>query len=131
MIWGIGVDVVDISTFAEQLEDPHSQFIARTFTPGEQAEASSRPGKRASHLAVRFAAKEAFIKAWSGRRFDQPPILPSIDPLEIEVCSDHWGRPRLQLHGTLAQALGQGLSAHVSLSHDGAVATAYVVLEGE
>ena len=45
----------------------------------------------------------------------------------VEVVCDAWGRPRLRLHGAVAEHLA-GLAAHVSLSHDGDHATAFVVL---
>jgi holo-[acyl-carrier protein] synthase len=45
----------------------------------------------------------------------------------IEVVSDAWGRPRIRLHGEVADHLA-GHSLEVSLSHDGDYAIAYVVL---
>ena len=120
----IGVDLVDVSGFAEQLDDRASGFIAHTFTVREQRAANGD----ARRLAARFAAKEAFIKAWSSTRYGQPPLLAAIDLREIEVVDDGFGRPGLQLHGAVAQAAGP-LVTHLSLSHDGAAAIAFVMLE--
>ena len=97
----VGVDLVDVPGFAQQLEDTASGFVDPTFTPREQ-----RVARDPRRLAARFAAKEAFIKAWSGSRTHQPPLLGTLDLREIEVVDDGYGRPALALHGTLAQVVG-------------------------
>lgn len=132
MIAGIGIDVVDLGGFRLQLADRASQFEAQTFTMLELAEVASRPGTdRTPHLAARFAAKEAFIKAWSAANRAHPPALPTVLLHEIEVVSDARHRPSLRLHGQVAQAVAplELIGLHVSLSHDGSTATAMVVLE--
>jgi holo-[acyl-carrier protein] synthase len=120
----IGVDVVDIPEFTRQLEDRASGFVDGTFAAGEQRTANGDPRR----LAARFAAKEAFIKAWSGSRRGQPPLLAHIDLREIEVVDDGYGRPGLRLHGAVADAVGP-VATHLSLSHDGHAAIAFVMLE--
>jgi holo-[acyl-carrier protein] synthase len=120
----LGVDLVDVPAFAEQLDDIASGFVDGTFTAQEQRTAKGDPRR----LAARFAAKEAFVKAWSGSRFGQPPLLAEIDLREIEVVDDGFGRPGLRLHGKLAAAVGP-VATHLSLSHDGAAAIAFVMLE--
>lgn len=132
MIAGVGVDVVAVGGFRQQAEDRASAFISNTFTLLELAEAQSRPGRDdILHLAARFAAKEAFVKAWSSAARGLPQALPSVSLREIEVVSDARHRPSLRLHGRVAEKVSElGLGAcHVSLSHDGEVATAFVVLE--
>ncbi|HNA99625.1 MAG TPA: holo-ACP synthase [Marmoricola sp.] len=131
---GVGVDVVCISAFAEQLAAPGTRF-AGVFTPAERRHATRSAaitGNPAQHLAVRWAAKEAFLKAWSDSRFGLPDVIEPhrIDFTEIEVRTDAWGRPALRLHGAIAAALG-ACSARVSLSHDldADTATAFVVLQ--
>jgi len=129
VIVGLGIDVVDISGFREQISDPASTFVHGTFTAAEIADASGRPGgEPARHLAARWAAKEAWIKAWSSSRFGEPPLMSQVDMREIEVRTDAWCRPKLCVHGAVAQAAGN-LVARVSLSHDGGYAAAVVVLE--
>lgn len=128
-ILGFGLDVVDVEAFAQQLADPASGFVDGTFTAAEQADAAADP---AGGLAVRFAAKEAFVKAWSVARFGRPPAAASVDLREIEVHRDGWGRPALQVRGAVAAAVADMHDApvvvHVSLSRDGAVAAAAVTL---
>ncbi len=120
---GVGVDLVDVAGFSEQLADAGSGFVDATFTAAEQRTARGD----ARRLAARFAAKEAFVKAWSGSRYGQPPLLASVDLREIEVVGDGYGRPGLALHGAVAEAVGDA-EIHVSLSHDGPVAIAVVTL---
>lgn len=137
MILGTGIDIVDLGAFREQLADGASGFVVGTFTAGERADAETRSsGDPARHLAARFAAKEAFVKAWSGARWGQGP--PMQDPArtdlrEIEVVNDPFGRPTLALHGDVARWLagapGGTPRIHTSLSHDGGFACAMVVLE--
>lgn len=133
-VLGTGIDVVDVAGFRAQLADPASGFVAATFTEDERRDARRPAGDPAARLAARFAAKEALVKAWSGARIGRPPAAAGVDAREIEVRLDPWGRPSLLLHGAVRHALlelgtdGEPPVAHVSLSHDGGVATAVVVL---
>lgn len=127
---GVGVDLVHVPTFVDQLGLPGTRF-ADVFTPGERRDAAERSashgGGEGRHLAARWAAKEAFVKAWSGSIFGEPPLMGDEALRLVEVVCDAWGRPRLRLHGEVAAHLPD-VEAHVSLSHDGDHAIAYVVL---
>jgi holo-[acyl-carrier protein] synthase len=124
----IGVDTVHLPSFREQLADASSGFLQGTFTAAEIALANTRPsGDPVRHLAVRFAAKEAFLKAWDSAFWGRRAPLEAVDLKEIEVVSDLWGRPALVFHGRVAAALGEA-DAMVSLSHDGPNAMAVVLL---
>lgn len=134
-VLGVGIDVVDVAGFRAQVADPASGFVDATFTVGERRDAERPAGDRAERLAARFAAKEAFVKAWSGARFGRPPALATVDLREIEVVLDGWGRPGLRLYGAVRDAVAAlepagvgGVDFRLSLSHDGGVATAIVVL---
>ena len=131
MIAGIGVDIVDIAAFRDQVEDLASTFVEGTFTVDERRVAQERPGGPAVHLAARYAAKEAFIKAWSVSNWEAPPVVMPVDMHDIEVISDRFGRPALRISGAIAAAFEEHSPwrAHVSLSHDGPSAIAMVVLE--
>ncbi|MCC6620735.1 MAG: holo-ACP synthase [Deltaproteobacteria bacterium] len=129
---GIGIDVVHLPSFRDQLVDPGSAFVAGTFTRAEIAASEGRAdGDPARHLAARFAAKEAFLKAWASMHWGEALRLePPIDLREIEVELDAWGRPRLVLTGAVARTIGP-VRALVSMSHDGPIATAIVQLAPE
>jgi len=138
MILGTGVDIVDIASFAAQLAEPGTRF-EKVFTARERRTAQERAVRRggsdgavAEHLAARWAAKEAFIKAWSAALYGSAPLLPEAVWSQIEVVGDQWGRPGLRLYGEVEKkfaALGE-TRVHVSLSHDGPVAVAFVVVDG-
>ena len=126
-IVGVGIDVVSIPAFAEQIDQPGTVF-AGTFTPGERRDAADKSSVAARHLAARWAAKEAVIKAWSSSRFAQRPVLPEAIHRDIEVITDMWGRPKVRLTGAVAKHL-EDVTVHVSLTHDGDTAAAVAILE--
>lgn len=127
----VGIDLVGVEGFAEQLGSVGSAFAERTFTSGE-LRAASGPSGAAQHLAGRFAAKEAFVKAFSGARPARAPVLPDLDWRDVEVTTDGWGRPILVLHGALADAVATTLgpvALHVSITHEPTMAAAVVLIE--
>jgi holo-[acyl-carrier protein] synthase len=126
-IVGVGIDLVSIPDFAEQVDQPGTAF-SETFTPGERRDASDKSSSAARHLAARWAAKEAVIKAWSGSRFAQRPVLREDIHRDIEVVTDMWGRPRVRLTGDIAKHLAD-VTIHVSLCHEGDTAAAVAILE--
>lgn len=135
MILGIGIDLVAVPGFAEQLGVPGTA-VPSSFTAGERRDcALSRSGvaredaAQVKHFAARWAAKEAVIKAWSGGNFAGVPALEAVRPQDIEVRTDAWGRPSIRLRGEVAAALGSDVVIHLSLTHDGDTAAAFVVIE--
>ena len=116
MIHGIGVDTVDIARFEQQLERA-PRLNARLFTAREEElELASR--------AARFAAKEALIKALGGSHdlswHDlEVPRIPKTAPTFTRTAG---------LNRVLAQRGAD--TVHLSLTHDGGMATAFVVVEG-
>ena len=116
MIVGVGVDVVDIERFERSLERTPG-LATRLFTEQERAVTA------VASLAARFAAKEAVAKALGA-----PGNLRWTD---AEVVTEDSGRPVLRLTGDVATASAAlGVRAwHLSLSHDGGIATAFVVAE--
>lgn len=122
MIVGVGIDVVPVERFAEALQRTPS-LAARLFTASEQL--TDAGGRRtAESLAARFAAKEALAKALGA-----PGGMLWTD---AEVITDEYGRPHLSVTGTVAaRAKELGVTHwHVSLSHDGGIASATVIAEG-
>ena len=125
MITGIGTDIVEVGRIARLWRDKAEAFAARVFTDAELAYCLARPHPE-QHLAARFAAKEAALKAlgtgWAkGLGFD-----------EIEVVRDEAsGATSLRFHGHALAAFKKSgaTKSHVSLSHTDTLATATVVLE--
>ena len=119
----VGIDLVHVPGFREQLALPGSTF-ARVFSPRELRVAETKPD-RALHLAGRWAAKEAFIKAWSQSLYGSPPLMgpDDVDFSEVEVIPDRWGRVALRLKGEVARQAGSPLTS-INISHDGDYAVA-------
>jgi holo-[acyl-carrier protein] synthase len=121
MIVGIGADVVSVPRFSATLERSPG-MRNRLFTSGEQVTDEGH-ARTPTSLAARFAAKEAVAKALGA-----PQGMAWHD---CEVVGDGDGRPWLRLTGTVAAAAtAQGIERwHLSLSHDGDLAVAYVIAE--
>ena len=122
MIVGVGIDVAAIDRFGEALART-PQMADRLFLPAELLLPDGTRRSTAS-LAARFAAKEALAKALGA-----PGGLLWTD---AEVVAEPSGQPLLRVTGTVAaraEALGVR-TWHLSLSHDGGIATAMVIAEG-
>lgn len=124
MILGIGTDIIAVSRIKKAIE-ANPRFVDKLFTLAEIAYCSGKASPAQSY-AVRFAAKEAVMKAlgtgWDG----------IVNWQDIEVVLDTKGSPMLSFYGgalQLATSIGMH-SAHVSLSHEKDYAIAYVILEG-
>ena len=126
MIVGIGTDVVSIDRIEKTLERFGQRFVNRVLTPAERVR-YEKTATKASHLAKRWAAKEAFSKA-IGTGIHAPFTWQS-----ITVGRDPRGKtgivPSTEMERHLA-ALGVTRS-HISLTDDAGVAVAFVVLEGK
>ena len=118
---GCGVDVVELSRFRQAMARGGAAFMRRIFTPQEAAYARARRPTMLLHLAGRFAAKEAVIKALS--QVD-PSRVPAMS--QVEVCNDRLGRPSIRLHE--AGGRRRRLQIHVSLSHVDTVAVASAIV---
>jgi holo-[acyl-carrier protein] synthase len=122
MILGVGIDVVPVERFAESLARTPA-LAERLFTAAERVTGAGTP-RTAESLAARFAAKEALAKslgAGGGMQWT-----------DAEVLVDEVGRPALSVTGTVqARAAALGVTRfHLSLSHDGGIASATVIAEG-
>ncbi|WP_221586043.1 holo-ACP synthase [Microbacterium sp. G2-8] len=118
MIVGIGVDMVDVERFEGQITRS-PQLMERLFTAHERA-------LPLRSLAARYAAKEALIKALGGSD--------GVRWQEIEVPRlGERQAPAYVVTGETARTLdARGVTRpHLSLSHDGGLALAYVVLEDD
>jgi holo-[acyl-carrier protein] synthase len=127
VIVGSGVDVIEVARIARSLDRSGGRFERRVFTPAE-IEACRRAGRPATHFAVRFAAKEAVMKAvgtgWAkGVRWVDIETVP-----ESELLSERLG---LRLHGAVGQiATRRGSDRlHLAVSRTRTHALALVLLE--
>jgi holo-[acyl-carrier protein] synthase len=119
------VDLVLISRVRRAMERWQARFLERVFTAEELAYSLGRRDP-AEHLAARFAAKEATLKALG------TGLTMGVRWREMEVRRARGGPPTLSLSGrTAAIGTARGVRAlHLSLTHDGDYALAQVVAEG-
>jgi holo-[acyl-carrier protein] synthase len=124
MIHGIGTDLLDARRIRDGLARFGEHYADRLLAPAEHAGyyASSDPAR---FLAKCFAAKEAFAKA-AGTGLRAPVSLRN-----IAVLRDVMGKPLIECAPELAAWLAErGVTAHhVSLSDEGNLVLAYVILE--
>lgn len=125
MIIGIGTDIVDITRIEKACQKFGERFISKIFT--DQEEKACKDKKEvAHHLAARFAAKEAVLKALG------TGISKGIGLKDVEVTRTPGNRPEIILYGRgkeMAESLGVK-NIHISISHDADRALAFAVLEG-
>lgn len=117
MIKGIGIDIVEIKRVETLLKTYGDKFTERNFSQKEIDYCQSKP-RPAQHYAGRFAAKEAFIKA-----FGKPLVLK-----EIEVENKSQQPPSIKLTGTAKNAFTEK-NILLSISHDHEYAIAQVILQ--
>ena len=119
----LGLDLAEVGRVAAVLERWGERFLTRVFEPGELNRGRRHPRAFAEHVAGRFAAKEAAMKAL-GRGWRSLPFR------EITVQRDRYGKPMLQFHGrALERARGlKVVTAEVSITHTTQTAAAVVVL---
>jgi holo-[acyl-carrier protein] synthase len=121
-----GIDIVRVDRVARLLAAHGERFLERCFTPAEAAYAADSR-RRAEHLAVRFAAKEATFKAlgvgWGA----------DASWTDAAVSKRHSGEPYLAVTGRLAEAARRrGVrSWTIALSHTDGLAIASVVGDSE
>lgn len=123
MIIGIGTDIIETKRVMQKVSKNYG-FKEKVFTQQEIDYCESKTNKEQNY-AVRFAAKEAFLKA-IGTGWKSP-----LQFEEIEIVNDKSGKPELILHGNTKKfAEEKGIkSIHVSLSHLKDMANAIILLQ--
>jgi holo-[acyl-carrier protein] synthase len=117
-----GVDLVPVARIARLIAEQPA-ILGSIFTARELAYCDGKR-RRHEHLAARFAAKEAVLKALG------TGLGPGMAWTEVEVVNEINGRPIAHLHGAVAAfAAGRGLvNVDISLSHTADLAIAQAVL---
>ena len=123
MIYGIGTDIVQIQRIERLHEKYGERFVERLLLPSEADafRAQSRPGR---FLAMRFAAKEAIVKAM-GTGFAH-----GIWIRDVGVVQNRWGRPEVlfsERGDAVRRELGAG-EGHVTLTDEAGLIVAVAVL---
>ena len=119
-----GTDITDVKRIEKAVKS-NPGFAAKVFTQDEILYCNAKKAGCYQSYAVRFAAKEAFLKAL-GVGISKGAAL-----AEVEVANDEaTGAPFLRLHGGAAEQYGRknGESLSVSLSHTNDMAIATVII---
>jgi holo-[acyl-carrier protein] synthase len=123
MIFGIGIDVLELERIARVYRRYGQHFVDRLLLAGErsQFERTSRPER---FLAMRFAAKEAIVKAM-GTGFAHGMWI-----RDVGVVQNHWGKPEViysERGRRMCDSLGVG-EGHVTLTDEAGLVVAVAVL---
>ena len=123
MIFGTGVDIVEIFRMRDAIEKWGEAFLTKIFTAREIKYSNSKRFSH-QHFAARFAAKEAVVKAFGEAR--KHPL----NWTEIEVLNDKEGKPVIEFHNAaLKLKKAKKISdVIVSLSHSKNYAIANAIL---
>lgn len=121
MIKGIGTDII----ISKRIEDAYAKaghrFLERVYTSREIEYCLARPKAMIQHLAGRWAAKEAVVKAL-GTGFV------GIAMKEIEVLNDEKGTPFAYI---LNPEIARNKKIHLSISHQPDYSVAFALIEEE
>jgi len=123
MIFGIGVDVLEMRRIDRTLEKFGARFTERLLMPEEQAQLA-RTQRPARFIAMRFAAKEAIVKAM-GTGFAHGVWI-----RDVGVVQNEWGKP-LVVFSERGERVRKGLGigeGHVTLTDEGGLVVAVAVL---
>ena len=123
MIFGIGIDVVQVARVQAIFERHGEHFVRRLLMPEE--ETAFRSYKRpVRFLAMRFAAKEAIVKAL-GTGFSHGVWI-----RDVGIAANAWGRPEViwsERCRALRDRLGAG-DGHVTLTDEAGLVVAVAIL---
>jgi holo-[acyl-carrier protein] synthase len=124
MIWGSGVDIVEVARIEHIVARHGERFLLKVFTPKEIAYCRQSP-RQIENFAAGIAAKEAAAKA-IGTGWRQ-----GVHWKNFEVDHEPSGKPFLIIHGRAREILEEAHVANttLSISHDGGYAIAHVIME--
>ena len=124
MIFGVGIDIIEIERIKKSIERFGDRFLNKIFTQTELNYCLPKKNKY-QHLAARFAAKEAVSKAlatgWSE----------GFSWKDIEIFNEKNGMPRAQLQGSLKNFLGDNKSLQITMSHSEHYVTCFAIVFSE
>jgi len=124
MIAGVGIDIASVARIRGAIERHGDRFLRKVFRPREIEYCRCR-AREFEHLAGRFAAKEAVLKALGTGVADGASLR------DVEVVNNDAGKPDVVLHGAAGDLVrARGIARiHLSLSHTDDAAVAQVVME--
>ena len=124
MIFGIGIDIIEIDRIKKSIQKYSDRFEQKVFTQKEVDYCHSQADP-AKHFAARFSVKEAVLKCFG------TGITGGILWKDIEVDKQESGQPILNLHGKGKELFRQLelKRIHISITHDKNYAVAHAIAE--
>lgn len=123
MILGVGIDTVQVERFSGWA-NKSLKSLNRIFSSEEIAYALACPTLSAQRFAVRFAAKEAFYKAFTQATGQHRPLLEIVKKVSVAP-----GGVQLQVDGSIWPQSMTNIYTHLSLTHSGQQGVALVIIE--
>ncbi|MCD4819128.1 MAG: holo-ACP synthase [Candidatus Cloacimonetes bacterium] len=122
MIYGIGIDQIEVKRISRSILN--DKFLTKIFSEKEIQYCEKFKNKD-EHFAARFAAKEAFLKAFG------TGLRNGFSMNEIEITNNKPGKPELRFYGKSLELVNSSeiMKFHVSLTHLKETVCAMVVLE--
>ncbi len=111
MVFGIGIDIIEIDRIKQSVEKFGDHFLNKVYTKTE-LEYSMNKVSKYQHLAARFAAKEAVYKALTTGLNQE-----EVGWQDIEIYNEPNGMPLVKLLGKFENYLNNGKSLKISMSH--------------
>lgn len=121
MILGTGIDIIEIERIEKSVNDYKEHFLNKIYTQNELDYCLAKKNKM-QHLAARFAAKEAIIKAIS------PLYEEGVSWKDIEIYNEKSGIPRVRLLGKLSSLIDETRDLKISMSHSDHYVTCFAIL---
>lgn len=121
MIYGIGIDIIEIKRIQQSIEKFGDAFINKIFTKKEIEYCSTKPDKY-QHFAARFAGKESVAKALSS-------LAPNgFNWKDIEIFNLDNGLPQVKLFGKLSEFIDEEKSIMITMSHSENYVTSFAII---
>jgi holo-[acyl-carrier protein] synthase len=126
MIFGIGIDTIEVARIKEAVLSYGAQFTDRIFAEHEKAYCIERL-RQYEHFAARFAAKEAFAKALG------TGVRRGFRWKEVTVRNAASGKPQIELFGSMIERVSTIVKTEfrvkLSITHTAEIAEAIAVIE--
>ena len=121
MVFGVGIDIIEIQRIIKSVERYGDRFLDKVYTTIELEYCLSKFNKF-QHLAARFAAKEAVYKAVTSG-WEQ-----GISWQDIEIYNDPFGNPEVKPSGKLKTFLANDKELKISMSHSDNYVTCVAII---
>ena len=124
MIFGTGIDIIEIKRIKQSMQKYSDRFEQKVFTQKEIDYCHSQADP-AKHFAARFSVKEAVLKCFG------TGMTGGIFWKDIEVDKQEFGQPVLNLYGNGKELFNQLKLKyiHISITHDKSYAVAHAIAE--